>query len=170
MNVPPATDRLIFREWTVADLPTLHAICADPVVMQFVGDTGPWSLRKTNQWLKHTIDIGKSSGFCQWALVLKETSALIGFCGFVPVNDGAEIGWRLAQDAWRRGLATEAARAALRYGFDALGLQRVTAIVQAPNRASIRVCEKLGLTFERSFQRNGREVNVYAIGRNESAG
>ncbi len=63
-----------------------------------------------------------------------------------------------------RGLATEAARTVLKYGFDELGFQRAIATVQSPNRASIRVCEKLGMTSETSVQRNGREVIVYSIG------
>ena len=170
MTIPPETDRLIFRDWIAADLKPFHAICSDPAVMQFVGDGELWSLRKTGQWIKHAQATFKATGFCRWALALKETSALIGFCGFIPVNDSAEIGWRLARDVWGRGLATEAARTVLAHGFDVLGLQRVTALVQSPNRPSIRVCEKLGMSLESTFLRNGRDVNVYSTNRRPELG
>ncbi len=161
--IPLETDRLIFRDWTAADLESLHVICDDPAVMQFVGDGEPWTMERTEQWIERAEQMSKTVGYCQWALVLKETSALIGFCGFVPANAGVEIGWRLAKGVWGQGLATEAASTVLQHGFDNLGFQRAIATVQSPNQASIRVCEKLGMTSETSFQRNGRDVIVYSI-------
>lgn len=163
MPTPTETDRLILRDWTDEDLEPFQAICSDPAVMQFVGDGQPWSEEKTKLWIESSIETARTHGYCRWALVLKGTSELIGFCGFVPTNDGPEIGWRLANKFWGAGLATEAATAALRYGFDTLGFRRVMALVQSPNRASIRVCEKLGMKFESCFQRNEREVLVYSI-------
>lgn len=163
MTLPRETLRLIFRDWTTADLTTLHSFCSDPAVMQFVRDGEPWTLDRTKQWIEDSRELTRTKGYCRWALILKETSALIGFCGFVPADDGAEIGWRLAQSAWGKGLATEAARRVLEYGFDTLGFQRIFATVQSPNRSSIRVCEKLGMKLERSLLRNGREVLVYSI-------
>lgn len=159
---PPSTRRLIFRDWTPDDLEPFHSICSDPAVMQFVGDGETWSLERTRQFIDGAREMSQASGFCLWALVFKETSALIGFCGFRTANDGAEIGWRLAPKFWGQGLATEAAHAALQYGFEQLGFGRVFATVQSPNRPSIRVCEKLGLQYETVFQRNGREVLVYS--------
>lgn len=157
------TERLIFRDWTEADLEPFHSICSDPAVMQFVGDGQPWSEEKTMFWIESSIETARTHGYCRWALVLKETSELIGFCGFIPTDDGPEIGWRLAKPFWGEGLATEAATAALRYAFDTLGFQQVIALVQSPNRASIRICEKLGMKFNSSFDRNGRDVRVYSI-------
>ena len=108
-------------------------------------------------------------GYCQWPLILKDNGALTGFCGFVPVEGGAEIGWRLAFQRWGKGLATEAAQAALKYAFETLGFRRVTATVQSGNRASLRVVEKLGMHQEATIQRNGREVLVFAIARPDKA-
>lgn len=163
--IPIETDRLIFRDWTPADLGPFHSICTDLAVMQFVGDGTPWSIERTRQWIEGASEMSKKGGYCQWALVLKATSALIGFCGFIPADDGAEIGWRLAKDCWGQGLATEAARTALKHGFDELGFPRVIATVQSQNRASIRVCDKLGMTLEARIQRNGREVTLFSINR-----
>ena len=163
MIIPLETERLIFRNWNAADLETLHSLCADPSVMQFVGDGKPWSRERTEQFVAHAREMSQSLGFCQWPVIHKDRSVLIGFCGFVPASDGAEIGWRLAKEYWGRGLATEAARAGLKHGFETLGFQRVIATGQSPNRASLRVVEKIGLKRESHFYRNGREVILFSM-------
>lgn len=167
MTIPLATERLMFRDWTAADLAAFHAICADRSVMQFVGDGEPWSTERAEQFIRHACEMSQTLGFCQWPVIHKETSTLIGFCGFVPTDDGAEIGWRLAKESWGQGLATEAARAVLKHGFETLGFQRVIATVQSPNLASIRVVEKLGMKAESRFPRNGREVILFSIKNND---
>lgn len=163
MMILPQTDRLLFRDWTPADLDRFHVICADPRVMQFVGNGEPWSIERTQQFIDAAKEMSNTGGYCLWALIHSETSQLIGFCGFRPGKDGAEIGWRLAPEFWGRGLATEAARSVLKYGFETLGFPRVFAHVQSPNQASIRVCTKLGLEPESSFLRDGREVLIFSI-------
>lgn len=163
MQIPPATERLIFRDWNVADLAAFHVLCSDADVMQFVGDGAPWSWERTQQFIERAIEMSQTLGFCQWPLIHKASSALIGFCGFVPAGDGAEIGWRLAKESWGKGLATEAASAVLKHGFETLGFHRIVATVQSANRASIRVVEKLGMKLEATFLRDGREVLLFAI-------
>ncbi|MBI5761469.1 MAG: GNAT family N-acetyltransferase [Planctomycetales bacterium] len=161
--MPLETERLILRDWQPEDLEAFHAICTDPSVMQFVGDGEPWARERTEQFVGRACEMSQAVGFCQWPVIYKPSSTVIGFCGFVPANDGGEIGWRLAQEYWGRGLATEAARAVLELGFETLGFQRIIATVQSPNRASIRVVEKLGLKPESRFHRNGRELIVFSI-------
>lgn len=163
MPLPPPAERLLFRAWKPDDLDAFHSICSDPRVMQYVGDGHPWSRETTRQCIERAIAMSESLGFCRWSLIHADDSRLIGFCGFVESDDGPEIGWRLAADYWGRGLATEAARTVLKHGFETLGFQRVVAMVQAPNRASIRVVEKLGMEFVRSFQRNGREIVLFGV-------
>lgn len=133
--------------------------------MQFVGDGKPSSLNRTEQFVARAREMPQTLGFCQWPVIDKTDAVLIGFCGLVPASHRVEIGWRLAQEAWGRGLATEAARAVLKHGFETLGFQRIIATVQSPNRASIRVAEKLGMKAESSLHRNGREVILFSISR-----
>ena len=165
MTIPLETERLIFQDWNATDLEPLHSLCADPSVMQFVGDGEPWSRARTDQFVATAREMSQTLGYCRWPVIDKACSAVIGFCGFVPASDGAEIGWRLAKEYWGRGLATEAARAVLKHGFESLGFQRIIATVQSPNRASMRVVEKLGMKAESSFHRNGREVILFSISR-----
>jgi RimJ/RimL family protein N-acetyltransferase len=145
----------------MTDLGPFHSICSDPDVMQFVGDGEPWSLDRTEQFIHRASEM--SNGFCQWPLIHKESSTLIGFCGFIPAADGAEIGWRLAKGYWGQGLATEAAQAALRFGFNVVGFQRIIATVQSGNLPSIRVAQKLGMKVKTCFRRNERDLFLFAI-------
>ena len=95
----------------------------------------------------------------------KEGGGLIGFCGLQPLpeTDDIEIGWWLARAWWGCGLATEAARAALRDAFARIGLARVVAIAQPANTASIRIMQKLGMRFERMAEPRGIPVAMYAL-------
>lgn len=157
------TTRLILRPWCPADIEPFHAVCSDPQVMHHVGSGVPWSREQTNAFIDTAIATQEQLGYCRWAVIDKAADRLIGFCGFVPTQDGGEIGWRLAVSAWGRGLATEAAQAALNYGFENLRFPRVTATVQSGNAASLRVTEKLGLQYQNRFQRAGRDVLVFAL-------
>lgn len=157
------TERLIFRDWQTSDLEAFHSICSDPRVMRFVGDGRPWPQDRTREFIQRSIESSKARGFCQWPLIHKADLALIGYCGFVHSGDRAEIGWRLAAAHWGQGLATEAARCALKHGFEVLGFASVFATVQASNRASIRIVEKLGMQPESIFERRGREMAVYSL-------
>ncbi len=85
---------------------------------------------------------------------LRATGELIGFTGlavpeFLPeVMPAVEIGWRLGRPSWGQGLATEAAREALRFGLIDRGLERIISIAQVGNDASERIIGKLGMRLE----------------------
>src|SRR5687768_10476906 len=106
MQVLLETNRLFLRPWTDADLEPFHSICSDSRVMQFVGNGQAWSREQTQNFIDRAISHWQQHGFCQWPLVLKDDGTLIGFCGFIPDERGAEIGWRLGFPYWGRGLAT----------------------------------------------------------------
>jgi ribosomal-protein-alanine N-acetyltransferase len=92
---------------------------------------------------------------------------MIGFCGLQPLDGTAEteIGWWLAHAWWGKGLVTEAARAALRDGFERAGLARIVAVALPANRASVQVMEKLGMKYEREMIHRGFDVVLYATDR-----
>jgi RimJ/RimL family protein N-acetyltransferase len=84
---------------------------------------------------------------------VRATGEFIGMAGLDPVDeglpfDGVEIGWRLARRAWGHGYATEAARAALAYGFGTLGRPEILAIAAAGNVRSRAVMSRLGMTHD----------------------
>lgn len=156
------TERLSLSNWLLTDCPRMHHICSDPRVMRFVDRGQTWSAQRTQQFVDREIACAQQHGYCRWAVHHKRDGVLIGFTGFVPAVDGVEIGWRLAADYWGRGLATEAARTALRYAFETLNVPRIVATVQSLNRASIRVIEKAGLRQVSEFQRGNRHLLRYS--------
>jgi len=88
-------------------------------------------------------------GYGWWATLLRSDHTFIGWSGlqFLPETDETEIAYLLDPDFWGQGLATEAAKAGLRYGLDELGMETIVAIVHPENAASRRVIDKLGLSF-----------------------
>jgi len=96
---------------------------------------------------------------------------LIGFCGVGLWRDGLEpeIGWWLARPYWGYGLATEAARLALRDAFERVRLERIVSIAMPGNKASTRIMEKLGLEFECEFESDSIRLVRYAMNRAQYA-
>jgi RimJ/RimL family protein N-acetyltransferase len=146
------TERLVLRRWSDEDAPALAAINADPEVMRYIGGGRPLGRRLSDDLLTRFEREWDERGFGLWAVEEADAPGqLLGFCGltvpmFLPeVLPAVEVGWRLAPAAWGRGIATEAARAAIAFGFGELGMREIIAIVHPDNRRSVRVCEKLGM-------------------------
>jgi RimJ/RimL family protein N-acetyltransferase len=139
--------------------------------MRYIGDGTPWPAERARKFVERQIALFAERGFCLWKLMPRmpeDGGVLIGFCGLQPLpelrleTEQIEIGWWLARAWWGRGLATEAARAALRDGFERVGLQRIVAIAQPANTASIGIMQKLEMRFDRMTQPRGIPVAMYA--------
>jgi [ribosomal protein S5]-alanine N-acetyltransferase len=161
------TARMRLLPWQPDDWLLLRPIATDPQVMRYISDGQPWPDESIREFVGRQVGHFDRLGYCLWKLLLKETSAMIGFCGLQPL-DGTietEIGWWLARGSWGQGLATEAARTALLDGFERAGLARIVAVAQAANRASTHVMEKLGMKYERDMVHRGFDVVLYAADR-----
>lgn len=166
-----STPRLVLRRWREDDVAPMSAISADPEVMRWIGDGSVRDERQTKAAMEAWEREWDRHGFGLFALELRSAGELIGFAGlavpeFLPeVMPAVEIGWRLARPFWGRGLATEAARAALRFGLNDRGLERIISIVQVGNDASERIIAKLGMHLERETvdPTCARLVRVHAI-------
>lgn len=158
------SSRLLLREFTPEDVGVLAEILRDPEVMEF-STNGPCSEDDTRKFIDMCRQSYREHGFGQWAVVSRESGAVIGFCGLSYVDvDGTreiEIGYRLARHTWGKGLATEAADTAVEHGFEAFHVDSVIAIIALRHAASIRVAEKIG--FEMGFQTHycGWDVRIY---------
>jgi RimJ/RimL family protein N-acetyltransferase len=167
------TERLLLRHWRDDDLGALAPMYADPEVMRYIRDGAVQSWEETAEHLARMRQHWDEYGFGLFAAELVETGELTGWVGlavphFLPeVMPTVEIGWRLGRSFWGAGLATEGARAALRFGLVDQGLEQLVSIRQVENVRSARVMEKIGLTFDRrtTVPGNGRLVDVYAISR-----
>jgi RimJ/RimL family protein N-acetyltransferase len=143
------TQRLTLRAWKDSDLPAWAAMNADPQVREFLGPL--LTFEQASAWVLNYQDRLDRYGYGFWALEVTATGEFIGFTGLDTVDDempftGIEIGWRLARSAWGHGYATEAAQAALRYGFDVLELPEILAVTMARNERSQAVMRRLGMT------------------------
>ncbi|WEO76721.1 GNAT family N-acetyltransferase [Cryobacterium sp. SO2] len=149
MDFEVRTDRLLLRRWLDSDREPFARLTADAEVMRFF----PAALdRAQSDDLAARADaLFDAHGYGLWALERLDTGEFIGFTGLAPMPEGipgsggVEVGWRLAHAAWGRGFATEAATAALRFGFDTLGLTEVNSITAVINIRSRRVMERLGM-------------------------
>ena len=147
------TPRLTLNTWRLDDFGAFASLARDPRVMRFISSGEPWTDRKIAYFIGRQTAFQQALGHCMWRMRLKETGELVGLCGLQPLADTGEIevGWWLASALWGRGLATEAARAAVDRGFRIHGLKRIVAITRPDNAASLNIMRKLGMTDEGSW-------------------
>lgn len=141
------TERLLLRTWSEQDAEPFMALAGDPEVVRFITGGVPLDIERLRSLIGRQMDSQAERGWCRWLLELKsEPGVPVGFCGpgctFAPE---IELGWWMRRDLWGRGLATEAAREALRIGFEVIGFTRIISTIHPDNVASRRVAEKLGM-------------------------
>lgn len=157
------TERLFLREWVPDDWMRFRPLATDPRVLGYIGNGKPWTDEQIKARIDNWIEVGRQRGWILWPVIHRDDAALIGFCGFWDgFAPDVEIGWRLRPEYWGQGLATEAATAVMEYGFQQWGFPRLISVCQTENKASIRIMEKLGMEFERSFQHEGFDVVCYS--------
>jgi len=161
------TVRLTLAPWQAGDWTAFRPIATDPEVMRYITGGVPWTDEQIQAFVARQLKVYRERGFCRWKLIEKASGESIGFCGvgFWKDSTEPEIGWWLACRCWGRGLATEAAIAALRDAFGRVQLDRLISVAERENRASIRIMQKLGLAFEREFEAEGCGLVQYAIDR-----
>ena len=146
------TDRLILRNWREEDRNPFAALNADPRVMEFFPKV--LTSDESNTFLEKVTRHHDKHGFTFFAVEEKVSGRFIGMTGLatlgenMPMAPGVEVGWRLAFDHWGQGFATEAASAALDFGFSTLGLDDIVSFTARQNERSYRVMEKIGMMRE----------------------
>jgi ribosomal-protein-alanine N-acetyltransferase len=150
--MPLRTDRLVLRRWRASDRGSFAALNADPQVMEHL----PALLTRAES--DTVIDRVEAHfdqhGFGLWALEVAATGEFIGFTGLstprfpAHFTPAVEIGWRLAGSAWGRGYASEAARRALAFGFEDVGLPEIVSFTAVDNLRSRAVMARIGMTHD----------------------
>jgi ribosomal-protein-alanine N-acetyltransferase len=165
------TERLSLRPLTSKDMDHLHQIFIDPGVRKYLWDDEAVSKETTKEIVEKSVTMFEEDGKGLWAVSLLESDEPIGFCGFWFFHEPPqlEILYGIAPLHWGHGLATEAAKAMMRYGFERLGFERVIASTDAPNTASVRVMERLGMTFQKRELTNGLDTIYYMMSREDFA-
>lgn len=142
------TERLLFRSHEAGDREAYCAMEQDADVRRYVGGL-PRTREAAQAKFQAMLDAPRDR-LGMWATVLKANGCYIGRCGVYPhfqgdavVPDEGVLAFYLARPFWGQGLATEAASACVKFGFENLRLKKIVATVQAENRASTRILEKL---------------------------
>ncbi|AWW73183.1 GNAT family N-acetyltransferase [Erythrobacter sp. KY5] len=172
------TDRLVLRDWREEDWEPFFEGTNTPAVMQWLGglldDERKSDVRARLE--RYQSDFGHTF----WVVERKEDGAILGFCGLKRCTDEngpfgeMEAGWRLREDAWGKGYAKEAARAAIDIGFTKFGADPIIALTVEGNAASWGLMVRLGmerrrdLDFEDALWSHGYgPVIVHAITREQ---
>lgn len=141
------TDRLVLRRWREADRDPFAAMNADPAVVEHL--QGPMSRERSDDFVDRIERHWDEHGWGLWAVEVPGVAPFVGYVGLWPADYVAEgmveVGWRLARLHWGRGYATEAAREALRFGFEEVGLPEIVSFTVPANERSRRVMERIGL-------------------------
>ena len=142
------TERLKLRLFTLDDLQIMFTLGTDPDVIKYA-DTAARDMEEARQRLEQgPLSDYKKYGYGRFAVELKETGKVIGFCGikYLPEIDLPEVGYRYLKKYWGRGIGTEAAKICVDFARDDLKIKKLVALIMPENIASIRVAEKLGMT------------------------
>src|SRR5258708_14659878 len=171
------TARLRLRQWRTSDREPFATLNADARVMEYF--PVPLSREASDALVDRCQGLIDERGWGLWATELKQSNAFIGFVGLhVPLHSFrfspcVEVGWRLAFEHWGNGYVSEAASAALRFGFETLELPEIVSFTTLRNKRSIAVMERLGMlrdseTFEHPSVPTGsflREHCLYRLSR-----
>jgi ribosomal-protein-alanine N-acetyltransferase len=143
------TARLLLRPLTLEDVDPLFAIMSQPNIMRFFPRPADTSRERAQRIIARQIETWELYGYGFWALELAATPGLIGWCGLghIAERNETEVGYLLSQPYWGRGLATEAARASVEWGFATLNLALIVGLTHPDNTASQNVLRKAGLRF-----------------------
>ncbi len=151
---------------TTTDAPATLAIYGDPQVMAFIDGEEPFvNADDAAGCIARGLAHFEKHGVCHWAVIEKATARLVGHCGFNLFEDGPdiELAFHFHRACWGRGYATEAARASLDYAFTVLKKNRIVALTDPRNAASIRVLEKLGFAHVRDVVEHGVTLHLFEL-------
>ena len=149
MNVVIETERLLLRTFTEDDAPLIYDLNLDPEVTRYTLDPMV-SIDQAKEVLLNTILPQYALyNHGRWAVHVKPDLEFIGWCGLKtrPEMNEIDLGYRFIKTAWGKGYATESAYASLKYAFEKLEHDRIVGRALPPNIASLRVLEKIGMSY-----------------------
>ena len=154
------TCRLQLRPFTLGDVDELHRLWTDAHVRKYLWDDKLIPRETTKSIIENSVTSFEINRFGLWAVLPQSEEMLIGFAAFWYFHEPPklELLYGIAPAHWNKGLATEVARALIRYGFEELSFERIDASTDAGNLESARVMEKVGMVFQKRENTNGLEI------------
>lgn len=164
------TARLVLRPFRLGDEADLARIHGDDVVVRFIGGTPDATLTGAVDKILAYLGHWAARGCGKWAVTLKGEDRVIGRTGYGDFPHewpGLELGWTFGREAWGKGYATEAARAAMRWGFETLRPERIMSMIHPENIASQAVAGRLGEAPWKAHDHEGVPHTLWAMTRAE---
>jgi RimJ/RimL family protein N-acetyltransferase len=165
MNREIATERLSLRPIGAVEVAALHRLWTEEGVRRFLWDGKIVPLKQTADIAETSGRLFEELGVGIWGVRESGCDELLGFAGYwhFRTPPSLELLFGVASDHWHRGIATEASRGVLRYGFEVLGFDTIEASTDVMNAASIRVLEKLGMAFLKRAVVDGLDTVFYSL-------
>lgn len=162
------TPRLILCHLCEDDAPFILELLNDESFIRYIGDKGVRNLEDAVGYLRTgPMDSYRRFGFGLFLTLLREDLSSIGICGLLKRDelDDPDVGFAFLPRYWSKGYASESATAVLEWGWSTFGMRRIVAITSTENHDSIRLLQKIGMTFEGLVQLGDdqRKVNLYGI-------
>ena len=160
------TERLILRRQVIEDLDALWALYCDPEITRYIPDA-PRTFEEVRAELEwHMNGHPRNPDLGLWATNHKETGRFIGRCGLLPWTiDGqeeVEVAYTIAREFWGQGLGVEAARAIVTHAFEHLHFSRLVCLIEPDNSASVKVAQKIWMTFEKAIDHELGLLHLYS--------
>ena len=162
------TERLLLSRLSYDDCEFIFELLNEPSFKRFIGDKGVNTLDEARQYLRDgPIGSYERFGYGLFLVTPKDSDSPAGICGLVKRDefDDPDIGFAFLTRFRENGYALESAKAVLEYGFEGLKLKRIIAVADPDNQRSVRLLERLGLTFERMVRmtEDDHDINLFAI-------
>lgn len=157
------TERLFLRQFDLSDSEFILELVNEPSFIQNIGDRNVRTLADAEKYLENgPITSYAKNGFGLLAVTLTATGETIGMCGLIKRDalEDVDIGYAFLPKFWSQGYAIEAAQGVMKFAKEVLGLKRVVAIVDPANVGSVRVLEKLGMTFEKVMKLSEDDIDL----------
>jgi len=142
------SERLYLRKMNREDFPLFFHLDSDPVVMKYI--TTPRTEEEAKARMeKSFVQYEQTDKFGKWMAVEKATDRPIGWFVLTPLDgtEQIEIGYRLKEEFWGKGYATEMSKVIIDFGFNTVGLDRIVGVTHLENDASGNVLKKIGLKY-----------------------
>ena len=170
MEIYAETERLILREPLPKDAEGMFELDSNPRVHEYLGNKPLKSRNQALEIIEYVRQQYKENGIGRWAVIQKSDNRFIGWSGLKLVKDTinnhsnyVDLGYRLIEPYWGKGIATESALASLKYGFEVMHLTDIYAAAHIENAASNHILNKIGFRFINTFEYDRSTHNWYRL-------
>lgn len=147
------------------DVSDYYHVVSDPEVTRYIFDGQPHCYEQSKEYVEKHIKLAEKYGWSRFAVIHKATNEFMGFCGYFPFQGTSfneiDLGWRYAKKYWNQGYGTEAANAVLKLGIEKFKFPRIISTSYPENIGSIRIMQKIGMTYEKEMLSQGKVMKVY---------